>query len=740
MKRSRTYSLCAYYSLNDKKVLNFQSHFFTLICIPDIDNIVYETKMTELNRHQRQVICITLLLCLLSFLLLVKVLYEYKSSNTNEIILDKAKEDSRQKAEFAIKKIEEELNSTSLLAEGVTKDLSFGKLKNDSMIQERLMAEMKNNPDVFSIVVAYSPGTHAGKLYAPHFKRHGLDIVSAPLTYDYTMDNEKTAWYNDALRKGSKVWISPYFGIADGNYQIDSSVPFYLKEFEDGDKVAGVVSVSHSLEGVRVKVGDLNLGKRGYGFIVSGKGVIISYPIQEYLGKNINELAKKDQNLHFLIENMAETEHSVTNSLTGQSYWIFHKNIPSTDWILGFVLPQEETLLNKKIDQNHSIIHIVFATFAFIFFLSLLLVSIYRYDHKGLWVLAVIFSLLCILGIGFIWHFTINNSSLDGRNGDLVVFDREDVETVLQHTGTSLKTFRISTGVFLQSIEFLTANDVLITGYVWQNVSGPDAKKSSPGFSFPDSKETTIEKAYANSDNGIVGWHFKTTLRQKFEYSRYPFDREDLWIRLWSSNSTESVIVPNFDSYKSLIPENLPGLEPSILLGGWKPQKTFFSYRVNPYTTNFGLGNFSNSNVPEFYFNVDFKRDFKTPFESDLLPVIVVVILLFAILTIITKTESITHFGFSSHGVLTYCTSLFFTLILAHSSLRNKIPIDSTIYLEYFYFIVYLAILAVSLNSIAFASNRHFPFIDVKDNLYVKVLYWPVITGILLLITFLNFY
>lgn len=81
-----------------------------------------------------------------------------------------------------------------MLAEGVAKDLSPGKLNNDSMLNEHLLTKMKNNPDIFSIVVAYSPAVHAEKLYASHFKRNGADIVSAPLTYDYTKDNEKTGW------------------------------------------------------------------------------------------------------------------------------------------------------------------------------------------------------------------------------------------------------------------------------------------------------------------------------------------------------------------------------------------------------------------------------------------------------------------------------------------------------------------------------------------------------------------
>jgi hypothetical protein len=154
----------------------------------------------------------------------------------------------------------------------------------------------------------------------------------------------------------------------------------------------------------------------------------------------------------------------------------------------GVRSPQEETLLNRKTEQTHSIIFVVSATFPFLLFLCLLFVSIYRYDHKGLWMLAVIFSFLCILGIGFMWHLTMNNSSLDGRNGDLVVFDREDVETVLQHVDTSPTTPRIPTGFFLQSMEFLNANDVLMTGSIWQNISSLGAWKEFPDFRFPDSK------------------------------------------------------------------------------------------------------------------------------------------------------------------------------------------------------------------------------------------------------------
>jgi len=252
-------------------------------------------------------------------LLLVHFGYEYKSSKTNKIILEDAKVDALKKADIAIKNVNIVANSTISLADGVAKELSSGKLENDSMLQERLLAEMKNHSNIISIVVAYSPAANAGKLYASHVKRNGSEVISDPLTYDYTKDDEQTAWYNDAFKKGSKEWISPYLGIADHNYQIGYSAPFYIAESGNRDKVAGVEGVRHSLEGIRAYLNSLNIGNTGYGFILSGKEVIISYPIQEYLTKNIHDLAKEDPNLYFINQNIIKQDYLATNPLTGKS-------------------------------------------------------------------------------------------------------------------------------------------------------------------------------------------------------------------------------------------------------------------------------------------------------------------------------------------------------------------------------------------------------------------------------------
>lgn len=713
-------------------------------------------KVTLSDRWEKTVVRIALILCVLSFLLTIYTLYEY-GNNTNDRVLEKTNEEANRTAQEAAKKISNELNITCCIAEGISSDLNSGELEiNDSIIEKRLRKEIKDNPSILSIGVAYSPDYY-GELHSLHFKREGSGISSSPIKYNYTDSNvESAVWYINAMKNGFGEWEEPYFGVAANTHLLVYSVPFYLAEFKNGSEAAGVVAVSHSLEGIRDQVGDLALGnKTGYGFIISKEGAIVSYPVREYLFGNIEKLTEKDTNLNLAIDNISKnvTGVLIENPRTGKFSWVFYENISSANltgnWILGVVLPQEEILQSKRIEQDRSVIQVMLATFAFLFSLSILLVSLYRYEDSSLWILAFIFSFLCILGMGIIWYLALSESSIEDRNEDIVVFDMADVETVMLHNDMDPNATRVPTGVFIQSLEFSTANNILITGYVWQNISGlnayfstsgSDVNDISPSFSFPEAKEITIKKAYVDEDKGIVGWRFETALRQQFDYSRYPFDEEDVWIKFWNNASEGTILVPDFDSYDSLDPKDLPGLENSIVLESWKPQKTFFSYRVNSYNTDFGVNDFRHTNVSELYFNVDIKRDFKSPFVSDMLPIMVVAALLFIVLAITTKEEKKNQFGFNSSTVLAYCASLFFVLIVSHASLRNKIPTGSIIYLEYFYFILYMAILVVSLNSIVFASGMDISFIDTKDNLYMKVLYWPVVMGVLLIVTLLNFY
>lgn len=144
--------------------------------------------------------------------------------------------------------------------------------------------------------------------------------------------------------------------------------------------------------------------------------------------------------------------------------------------------------------------------------------------------------------------------------------------------------------------------------------------------------------------------------------------------------------------------------------------------------------------MPELYFNVALQRRFINAFISNLIPIIVVAFLLFAVLIIITpQREGVTLLGFSASAALSFCAALFFVVIIAHVNLRANLAAQGIIYLEIFYFFLYGAILSVAVNAILIASPINVALVQYKGNFIARLLYWPVLLGLLLAVTLAAF-
>lgn len=522
---------------------------------------------------------------------------------------------------------------------------------------------------------------------------------------------------------------------------VNYNVPFYRTNTSGEQNPIGVVGTEYSLDGIRDLVGLLDLGNTGYGFIMTDKGTVVSHPIQEYLGKDVADLQNTDETLRAITQNVTHGKYKVIfNEFTGQNSWVFYELIPSTNWTLGVVFVEDEVFKNIAIVERHSKILSGISIIAFLFFLSILISRAYKGSSDKLWLIAIIFSLLCVSGMFFVWDIALENPP-DEISQSIEIFDTVGLETSLhKHLASyDAQLIRVPTGVFLQSLEFTSANNVIVTGYIWQDYSDTMIDEISPGFIFPEAESVDIEEAYRENDT--IGWYFRAVLRQSFDYSKYPFDREDVWIRLWHKDFHQNIILtPDLDSYDSLYPESKPGLEKNFVLEGWSIQNTFFSYRGNSYNANFGVEDYQQE-FPELYYNVGLRRDFVSSIISDLIPLIVVSFLLFAVLIISTRNDKkVRLYGFSSAIVLTYCAALFFVLIVSHASLRDKLAATGVIYFEYFYFVMYFALLGVSINAIILASCTKNKFVNHRDNLIVKLLYWPFILGMLLVTTLVQFY
>ncbi len=202
------------------------------------------------------------------------------------------------------------------------------------------------------------------------------------------------------------------------------------------------------------------------------------------------------------------------------------------------------------------------------------------------------------------------------------------------------------------------------------------------------------------------------------------------------------LLVPDMVSYSTTDPASLPGLDQdNIFLAGWDVEESFFSFRVTDYNTDFGIQSRGRiQNFPELYFNISLSRRIVDPFISRMIPLALVALLLFAVLIIVTsRMERIGVLGFSTSAVLTYCAALLFVVVISQISLRSDLTAQGLLYMEFFYFAIYGAILSVSFNSILFATAPDLRFLHYRDNLVMELLFWPVLFGLILIVTLFTF-
>jgi hypothetical protein len=305
----------------------------------------------------------------------------------------------------------------------------------------------------------------------------------------------------------------------------------------------------------------------------------------------------------------------------------------------------------------------------------------------------------------------------------------------------------IPTGILLQSVEFLSGDNAQVTGYVWQRL-GPDLPDDLvPGVVLAEGMKDSykLSEAYRYEEDGVetVGWYFDTILREPFTYTEYPFDDQDLWIRLWARDFTQDVIlVPDFESYASLDPKSLPGLEQEFVYTGWTPIYGGFSLSNQPYETSFGIGKADQyAGLPEMYFNLILDRDFAGPFFEHVIFAIAVLILLFGMLVLTTDDPDLkARFQLSTAGVLGSASGLLFAVILKHNQLRSTIGSAGMSYMELIPIILYGVIVGVVLNAILLTSPFTVKFIHHRSNLVPVLAYWPMVLGIIYAVTLLVFF
>ncbi|MDA1004682.1 MAG: hypothetical protein O3B31_15265 [Chloroflexi bacterium] len=435
------------------------------------------------------------------------------------------------------------------------------------------------------------------------------------------------------------------------------------------------------------------------------------------------------------------------DEITGQDAWLFYEPIPSADWVLGFVVIKDVVLGGDATDFRY----LVWIGLAVINGLAAIAAAIAIRLFRGqrrLWTTASVLTLAPALGIVLIWLIVLQRPTEPAVDIDGVSL-REAAERYSQYVSTvaaDLVPETVLAGIFVQAIEPAERGDWEVSGTVWQRYVTGIADGVEPGFIFPDAVTPPVfELSHDVLDGSVrtVGWRFSATIRPRYNFARYPLDEALLTITMAHRQVDQPIVLlPDVGEYDLIVPTSRPGLAPGVDLGGFTIRDSYFGYRAEDLNSTLGIPNFSRqTGAPELTFTARMDRGFISPFISQMLPLIVVSGLLFAVHLMMTGNHDRQQaWGATTTSTVGAVGGLLFVSILSHNGLRAALGASEIIYLEYAYFIVYGALLAVAVNSILFAAGRGGPLILWRDNVIPKLAYWPVITTAMFAVTLGVFY
>lgn len=369
-------------------------------------------------------------------------------------------------------------------------------------------------------------------------------------------------------------------------------------------------------------------------------------------------------------------------------------------------------------------------------------------NPQGALRVSIVWSAVLLAGLVMTWATIVVSNRYAGSNGTAVTSQAE-YERLAEEHPESLDGYNyfIPTGVYLQSFEFLSSSNVEMSGFVWQKY-GPEIPESvKRGIVFPEQGENAYEpvEAWNVTEDGVqhIGWYFSGIFRQNFDYRLYPFDTQDIWLRLWHPDPADTaLLVPDFAAYRDITPTTLPGLDTKFVYGGWDPLQSYFSYDLIDYNVDFGRGrSFRDAPSPEFYFNLAVARDPLSPMLEHVVLEVAIAILLFLLLVLMSSSRAAEESeGISVFDLIVAAGGLLFAVILDHNSIRTAVQSQVLTYLEWFPIVLDVFLVLVVLSAVLRLKGWRSPLLGYTGDLMPVLAYWPALLGTLFLVTLQVFF
>ena len=255
-------------------------------------------------------------------------------------------------------------------------DYESGKIKKYA-INKRLENIIKNNENVYAVGIAFNEYSYSRqkKLYAPYFIRKlkkiklfdkndngkSYEFIKIEDIYNYTKD--KYFWYHIPQKIMHGIWIEPKHNEIRKNILSSYSIPLR----DTNNTIIGTFIIEYPIDNLNGFMKSLNMGKDGYGMIVSEDGKVIYHRNKKVVKseKTIDEL--DEISIEKILNLVAISKKEVIDNIK-EKMWIFNEPIKCTHWNMQMFYFKKEAEVDKKSIRTKTIWVGIFSLISMSFF------------------------------------------------------------------------------------------------------------------------------------------------------------------------------------------------------------------------------------------------------------------------------------------------------------------------------------------------------------------------------------
>lgn len=226
-------------------------------------------------------------------------------------------------------------------------------------------SEIARTPDEASITAVVHNKILASDFILTFFgdQQNGAFITSPERPAKAGYDPRQRPWYKDAVTANEPTLTEPYTDSNTGELVVSVAIPVQV----DGG-LKGVVGGDFSLQALAKMIGNVDVGTKGYAFLVNKDGKILIHPDAGQITKTLADLFP--QNTPAIGTEMSETVVEGAPQLVS---FIPITGLASANWYLGFVVDTDTAYASIDSFRIAAIIATLLAVVIMIAFLATLL-------------------------------------------------------------------------------------------------------------------------------------------------------------------------------------------------------------------------------------------------------------------------------------------------------------------------------------------------------------------------------